>query len=76
MTTRSLSAKHTRVPLRLLGGSLIVAIELPEAMTEKSWLQMMGMLEALKPGYVPEPHWEDTLARELARREEQNLDDA
>ena len=50
-----LSAKHTRVPLRLLGGSLIVAIELPEAMTERSWQQMMDMLAALKPGYVPDP---------------------
>lgn len=49
-----LSAEHTRVPLRLLGGSLTVAVELPTSMTERAWEQMISMLNALKPGYVPE----------------------
>ena len=49
---KSLSAEHTRVPLRLMGGSLVAAIELPSQMTEAAWQQMMNMLEALKPGYV------------------------
>ncbi|MYB50063.1 MAG: hypothetical protein F4X72_12505 [Dehalococcoidia bacterium] len=48
----SLSEDHTRVPLRLIGGSLVAAVELPSAMTETAWQQMMTMLEALKPGYV------------------------
>ena len=49
-----LSMEHTRVPLRLMGGSLTVAVELPDSMTERAWQQMMAMLNALKPGYVPE----------------------
>ena len=49
-----LSMQHTRVPLRLMGGSLTVAVELPDSMTERAWQQMMAMLNALKPGYVPE----------------------
>ena len=49
-----LSAEHIRVPLRLMGGSLTVAVELPDSMTERAWTQMMSMLNALKPGYVPE----------------------
>ena len=48
----SLSEDHTRVPLRLMGGSLIAAVELPSAMTEAAWQQMITMLNALKPGYV------------------------
>ena len=48
-----LSMEHTRVPLRLMGGSLTVAVELPDSMTERAWQQMMAMLNALKPGYVP-----------------------
>ena len=52
--TPRLSAAHTRVPLRLMGGSLTVAVELPDSMTERAWKQMMTMLNALKPGYVPE----------------------
>ena len=46
------SVDHTRVPLRLLGGSLTVTIELPGSMTETAWQQLMTMLNALKPGYV------------------------
>ena len=49
-----LSEEHTRVPLRLMGGSLTVAVELPPSMTETAWKQMMAMLNALKPGYVSE----------------------
>ena len=48
----SLGLEHTRVPLRLMGGSLVAAVELPSQMTEAAWKQMMAMLEALKPGYV------------------------
>ena len=48
----SLSADHTRVPLRLMGGALVAAVELPTAMTEAAWQQMVTMLEALKPGYI------------------------
>ena len=48
----NLSTDHTRVPLRLMGGTLIAAVELPSQMTEAAWKQMMTMLEALKPGYV------------------------
>jgi len=48
----SLGLEHTRVPLRLMGGSLVAAVELPSQMTEAAWQQMMAMLEALKPGYV------------------------
>ena len=44
---------HTRVPLRLMGGTQTVTIELPDSMTEKAWQQMMTMLNALKAGYVP-----------------------
>ena len=44
---------HTRVPLRLMGGSQTVTIELPDSMTETAWQQMMTMLNALKAGYVP-----------------------
>ena len=44
---------HTRVPLRLMGGSQTVTIELPDSMTETAWQQMMSMLNALKAGYVP-----------------------
>ncbi len=44
---------HTRVPLRLMGGSQTVTIELPDSMTERAWQQMMAMLNALKAGYVP-----------------------
>ncbi|MFH1486830.1 MAG: hypothetical protein ABIH46_12235 [Chloroflexota bacterium] len=50
----TLSGEHTRVPLRLTGGSMTVAVELPASMTDKAWKQMIAMLEALKPGYVPE----------------------
>ena len=53
-----LSAAHTRVPLKLIGGSLTVAIELPSSMTERAWKQMIDMLNALKPGYVPEAEYE------------------
>ena len=49
-----LSVEHTRVPLRLMGGSLTVTVELPASMTERAWRQMVDMLHALKPGYVPE----------------------
>ncbi len=49
-----LSEEHIRVPLRLMGGSLTVAVELPASMTERAWTQMIAMLNALKPGYVPE----------------------
>ncbi len=48
------SMEHTRVPLRLMGGSLTVAVEFPDSMTERAWQQMMAMLNALKPGYVHE----------------------
>ena len=44
---------HTRVPLRLMGGSQTVTIELPDSMTDTAWQQMMTMLNALKAGYVP-----------------------
>ena len=44
---------HTRVPLRLMGGSQTVTIELPDSMSETAWQQMMTMLNALKAGYVP-----------------------
>lgn len=50
-----LSSGHTRVPLRLLGGSLTVVVELPDSMTERAWGQMIDMLNALKPGYVLDP---------------------
>ena len=49
-----LSVENTRVPLRLMGGSFTVTVELPASMTERAWQQMVDMLHALKPGYVPE----------------------
>ncbi len=49
-----LNPAHTRVPLQLMGGSMVVAVELPNSMTERAWQQMIKMLDALKPGYVPE----------------------
>ena len=48
-----LASDHTRVPLRLMGGSLIVTVELPNQMTEDAWKQMLDILNALKPGYLP-----------------------
>ena len=48
------SGAHTRVPLQLMGGSLNAVVELPTSMTERAWQQMIDMLNALKPGYVPE----------------------
>lgn len=50
----ALGEEYERVPLRLLGGKTMVAIELPGQLSEKAWRQMMDMLAALKPGYVPE----------------------
>lgn len=45
---------YVRVPLMLLGGSVLVTLELPSAMTDAAWQQLITMLAALKPGYVPE----------------------
>ena len=50
----SISTEHVRVPIQLLGGSTSVVIELPRAMTKKAWQQMISILAALEPGWVPE----------------------
>ena len=54
------SGEATRVPLRLMGGTLTVVVELPDSMTEKAWQQMITMLAALKPGYVADPEDESS----------------
>ena len=63
---------HTRVPLRLMGGSQTVTIELPDSMTETAWQQMMTMLNALKAGYVPPGNDEPNPSQTIETKEAAN----